>query len=148
MKSEKKHERNLLRIEIIAITLGFIATCITSYVTVRHERKQSFRGAMITERLDIYRKVCKAAGRIVGDANNHSDSLVFSIDNFDKLYFGEMALIEDESVRLSAKDLRLNCIAFQKKKISVEELRNSAAEFTTTCRESIIRSQDSLFDAK
>jgi len=143
---EKSHQKKQINIAILTMIGGVIAFCVTQWLMVRNENLQHTSAqrnvrmeAMLNDRLIIYKDACKAVGEIMGNALISSPELNKSINDFDKIYFGEMALIEDPNsvIITSAKDFRLDCarfIASEKQMTDLEKLRSSAVAFTSVCK--------------
>jgi hypothetical protein len=151
-------ERSFRRVEIILMILSAMGACVAFIITGRqavenigkqhqHEQRMEFRKAQLTERLTTYRHACQIAGEIVNYAETGNTDLIRAMNEFEKIYWGEMGLIEDSSVVTTSKDLRFGCRDFQrsdKKEEAVNKLKQLAVDFTVACRKSSADGWDEL----
>ena len=144
-KDEKSYSKKQINIAILTMVGGILAFCITQFLTIRnenlqreHEKEQTYSAAMLSDRLVIYKDACKSVGEIMANVEADSPELHKSITDFNKIYFGEMALIENTKIIASAQNFRIACDLFLKSKRDNNDkklLRKIAVEFTQVCRD-------------
>lgn len=125
----------------IGATLAFIVTGIIGIWSLikqqDHEQQLEFKKAILNERLATYKEACRTAGAIILFAEIKSDSLPHAFNQFEKLYWGEMGLIEDEKVVEAGKRFRLACGDYQRsarQEDDLNKLKTEAADFTMACK--------------
>jgi hypothetical protein len=157
-KHTLRHNEKQINIAILTMIGGIVAFCITQYISIHNEncqreneRQQTIMAAILNDRLVIYKDACKSVGEIMGNVEINSQELDKSMNDFDKIYFGEMSLIEDSKIIASAKNFRVACKLFLQSKRNDEDkkiLRDIAVKFTNICKETSIKNWEDLKTTK
>lgn len=149
---ERKYLGQQYKLQIITMVASVLAFCITNYSTARNfieDRKSQRAQTLLEHKLDVYKEACKVVGIIIGDAEAKSPELEKHINDFEKLYWGEMALIEDAKVVKSAKQFREKCRVYVKTNQTEKDndtLKNAAIKFTDVCKLSYTNSWNTMLN--
>lgn len=143
---EKDFRKAQIIISIITGIGAGLAFIITGYLGVRnivrqqqHEQSLEFKKALLNERLAAYKDACKAVGEIINSAETANPGMPGKVDELERLYWGEMGLIEDSAVVEAGKHFRFGCKDFQqsdKQEAALNRLKKLAVDFTTACKQS------------
>ena len=105
-------ERRYKLWDILIKALGFIATCITIYVSIDHFNKEQraaadleFNRSFWQKQNDVYSEVCRSAGAM---AANLGDPKIFPAEKqkFLSMYYGVLVLVEDPTVDSMMRELK------------------------------------------
>jgi hypothetical protein len=125
----------------IGTTLAFIITGIIGIWSLirqqNHEQHLEFQKAMLNEQLVTYKEACRAAGTVIMLAEIKSDSLPQAVSAFNRIYWGDMALVENEQLVEAGKRFRLACDDYQRsarRDDDLNQLKEKAADFTSVCK--------------
>lgn len=136
--------------QIVLAALSAIGACIAFFLTgdravadivrqQQHEQKLEFKKVLMNEKMVILKDACRVAGDIVGRVETRDTGLVRVINAFERLYWGEIGLIEDSVVVEAGKALRNGVLDFQKSSHEEEDinrLKRTVANFTSACKRS------------
>lgn len=152
---EDKYEKVKIIISILTVVGACFAFFISNYTTSNNlirqqqqEQELEFKKVLLSDRVSIYKDACKKVGDIIGYAGSDSNRLKESYTDFEKLYWGELSLIEDSSVIAAGVEFRNACRNFMRSTIQEEGINNlkiKAAKFTTACKISSGNSWNNLF---